>query len=438
MVRKLELNNFLLVFFIYFFPCLKEGKSQYVYKPDDTSYLANLIFVQYCDSFPEIYEEPEKFQLQIIFVRINRDSLQKPHFSRHTLGVNRYHYFYPASLIKLPVILLSLEKLQTLKKYGVNKYTCLKIGKVSSCQTKLTDDSTSLDGCPTIADFIRKILLVSDNISYNRLYEFLGQQYIHQQLRKKGYKDVYILKRFSSACSVEENRLTNPFWFYNKHNQILYYQPPQTNTQILYVPYNIQTQIGKGYLKGKVLEEKPFDFRYSSFLPLEDALEMIQSIFFPESLPPRKRWNISEEDRAFLIRYLAMYPRQSKYKIYKNYEKYEDSYKKYFCIGDSKDTIQDNGLKIFNIVGLSYGFVMDVAYIVHLEKKIEFLVAAVIYTNANDILNDDQYEYHQIAFPFFGKLGRILLQEEEKRIKNVLPNFSELEKILQDTVQSHN
>lgn len=376
--------------------------------------------------------------MQIIFIQIDRDSLQKPHFIRHDLGVNRYHYFYPASLIKLPIILLSLEKLQNLKKYGVNKYTCLKIGKAGKCQTALNEDTTSLDGCPTIADFIRKILLVSDNPSYNRLYEFLGQQYIHQQLRKKGYKDVYILRRFSLSCSVEDNRTTNPFWFYSKNNKVLYYQPPQTNSQVLHIPYNIRTQLGKGYMQNKKLIEEPMDFRFSSFLPLEDALEMLQSIFFPESIPEKKRWNITEQDRAFLIRYLTMYPRHSPYKKYQDYQKYEDSYKKYFIIGDTKDTIKDEALKIFNVVGLSYGYAMDVAYVVHLEKKIEFLVAAVIYTNANDIMNDDQYEYHQIAFPFFAKLGRILLQEEVKRSKRFEPDFTELLKVLQDTNRMHN
>ena len=51
-------------------------------------------------------------------------------------------------------------------------------------------------GRPTIAHYIKKILLVSDNDAFNRLYEFLGQQYINTTLHQMGYTEVQI---YSSA-----------------------------------------------------------------------------------------------------------------------------------------------------------------------------------------------------------------------------------------------
>jgi hypothetical protein len=400
---------------------------------DTSSYLGRLLFKNYCDSFPEFYMRPEKYKWQIIFVQIDRDSTGYPHFTKHTWGVNPKQYFYPASLVKLPIILLSLEKLNYLKNYKIDKYTCLRIGKAHHCQTCLDADSTSLEGCPTIANFIRKILLVSDNLSYNRLYEFLGQKYIHNQLRKKGYKNIYILKRFDPACTVDDNRFTNPFWFYDNKKQVLYYQPQQINPQQLYVPYSINTIVGKGFMVNDSVLNTPMDFRYSSYFPLEDALEMLQFIFFPNTIPKLKRWNITDKDRAFLIKYLCMYPRESPYNEYHNYNKYMDSYKKYFFIGGTMDSVTNKTFKIFNIVGLSYGFVSDVAYIVDMQKGIEFFLAATIYANEDEILNDGKYEYMQIALPYFARLGRILLQNEEKRPKKHLPDFSHLIEILQDS-----
>ncbi len=47
-------------------------------------------------------------------------------------------------------------------------------------QTRVYNDPTTEDGRPTVAHYIKKILLVSDNDAFNRLYEFLGQEYIQQ------------------------------------------------------------------------------------------------------------------------------------------------------------------------------------------------------------------------------------------------------------------
>jgi hypothetical protein len=37
-------------------------------------------------------------------------------------------------------------------------------------------------------------------------------------------------------------------------------------------------------------------------------------------------------------------------------------------------------------------------------------VAATIYTNADGVLNDDRYEYKEVARPFFGELGKAVGQ----------------------------
>jgi hypothetical protein len=45
-----------------------------------------------------------------------------------------------------------------------------------SKQTVLYKDSTAKNGLPSIAQFIRKAFLVSDNDAYNRMYEFIGRK----------------------------------------------------------------------------------------------------------------------------------------------------------------------------------------------------------------------------------------------------------------------
>ena len=83
--------------------------------------------------------------------------------------------------------------------------------------------------------------------------------------------------------------------------------------------------------------------------------------------------------------------------------------------GDSKKTIIDTDIKITNIVGQSYGFMIDCAYIQNKKENVEFMLSAVIYTNENQIMNDGKYEYNTIALPFLAELGRQVYGFELKK-----------------------
>jgi len=395
---------------------------------DTSGMLGNLIFQQYCDSFPELYMMPEWYKLQLIYVQVNRDQKGNPHLTYYNLGASRDKYFYPASLVKLPTLLLTLEKIQTLKKFGVDKYTCLKIGKNHSCQTEFKADTSGVEDCPCLANFIRRILLVSDNWSYNRLFEFMGQQDLNEGLQRKGYNEAMILKRFAN-CNDDENRFSNPFYFYNNQGDLIYTQPEQENKNKYCLPPGIDAKVGVGYWNGKEKVCEPRDFSNNNFLPLEDALDMMIAFIMPEAVDPQKRWNLSPQDRLFLLQYFSMYPRESTFADY-HAPRYEDSYKKYFIAGDTKDTLHDKDFRIFNIVGLSYGFATDVAYVVNMREGVEFFLAATIYTNQDNILNDETYEYRNIAFPFFGRFGRIMYEYEKSRNKLYKPDFREIKQAL--------
>src|SRR5688500_19648574 len=78
-----------------------------------------------------------------------------------------------------------------------------------SGQTEVHKDSTAPDGRPTIGHYIKKILLTSDNDAFNRLYEFLGQQYINDNFRKKAYPNVQILHRLDIFLSDRKSTRLN-------------------------------------------------------------------------------------------------------------------------------------------------------------------------------------------------------------------------------------
>ena len=141
------------------------------------NYIENLL-VQKDSFFKPLFENPEKYRLQILYTKITRDQQNKPHFKTYQYRANSKEYFYPASTVKLAACILALEKINRLKEKGIDKNTSLIHLKNRDSQIAQLKDSTSQNGLPSVAQYIKKILLVSDNDAFNRLYEFLGQEYI--------------------------------------------------------------------------------------------------------------------------------------------------------------------------------------------------------------------------------------------------------------------
>lgn len=138
--------------------------------------------------FEKILENKQQNQVQIIYTQIDRNKKNTPSFTHYFFNPNP-RYFYPASTVKFPVSVLALQRLNELKECNINKNTTLYHEKDFSGQTEATEEPTAENKKPSISNYIKQILLVSDNNAFNRLYEFLGHDYINQELQKKGYKD---------------------------------------------------------------------------------------------------------------------------------------------------------------------------------------------------------------------------------------------------------
>ena len=91
--------------------------------------------------------------------------------------------------------------------------------------------------------------------------------------------------------------------------------------------------------------------------------------------------------------------------------------------GNTRENIPD-GIRIFSKSGEAYGYLIDNAYIVDFNKKIEFLLTAVIQVNENQIYNDDNYEYEEIGIPFLANLGKVIYQFEINRKRKFEPDLS--------------
>lgn len=372
------------------------------------------------DKFGEVLSKIDSFEVQIIYSQINRNKNNFPSFKTYKYRVNPKNYFYAASTVKLPTALMALEKLNNLKIKGLDKFTPLRIDSVRTPQTSVIADTSSESGLPTIANYIKKIFLVSDNDAYCRLYEFVGQKELNEGLHNKGYKNVKITNRYTGGFNSESNRYSNPFTFFNG-DKIIYSQPEQYNSENYSFDLNGLIK-GIGYWDSKdSLINAPYDFSSKNFVSLEDLTEILKAVLFPETRKAKTRFKLTKDDYRFLHKYMSMLPRESKHPGYDT--THYDSYVKYFMFGDSKEPIPGN-FRIFNKVGLAYGYLTDIAYIVDFESNVEFMLSATIHVNKDQIYNDGIYEYDTIAMPFLANLGKVVYDYERVRVKRHLPDLS--------------
>jgi Beta-lactamase enzyme family len=373
------------------------------------------------DKFGHILANPAAYEVQIIYTQIDRDANNVPHFKSFSYRADSTFYFYPASTVKYACSLLALERINQLKKAipTLSKSTPYAMDSTRAMQIPFRKNPLAADGLPSLEQDIKEVLIVSDNYAYNRLFDFLGRDYINEKLAKKGYTNTRILHRFSIPGI--DNRFTAPMTFQESGGKILYRQGEQVSVN-QYVNRQKGLMKGLGYIDGRdSLVKKPFDFSGKNYFSLHDQQAMLKAVLFPDALPAQNRFDLTPEDYDFLRRYMSIFPQESRFPTYDT--TYYDGYCKFFMYGDGKEKRPDH-IRIFNKVGDAYGYMIDNAYIVDFEKKIEFIVSAVILSNKDGIFNDGVYEYDENGMPFFGNLGRVLYDYECKRKRKNIPDLS--------------
>lgn len=218
----------------------------------------------------------------------------------------------------------------------------------------------------------------------------------------------------------EQNRHTNGIHFLDDKGNEIYYQPPAYNTDSFDFSHTIR--IGKAHWDNNdSLVQGPFDFTEHNNISLLDLQQILQSVLFPLSVPKQQRFFLNDDDYRFMYRYLSQFPSETPDPKYDSAVFY-NSYVKFF-FRDSTHQMPPQ-VRVFNKVGWAYGFLTDVSYVVDFEHKTEFMLAATMYVNSDEVVNDSQYDYDNIGHPFLYHLGQTIYHYELKRERKYLPDLS--------------
>ncbi|TFF39279.1 serine hydrolase [Mucilaginibacter psychrotolerans] len=385
----------------------------------DTVFLKTLLQA-HPELFSGILNHPTQNEVQILYTQIDRDKDNVPHFTTYSYHLNANRYFYPASTVKLPTAIFALEKANELGLKKLKKAAMLTDSAYAG-QSRVLTDTSAMNGLPSIDNYIKKILLVSDNDAYNRLFEFIGRAEINTKLKKYGLNNTRIVSRLAVGDGGESARNTNPVAFYD--GKKLRYSKAALRDSLNY-PMTLENMLqGKGYLNRKdSLVMQPFSFANMNVYTIENQQMVLRRLLFPETFPTEQRFNLTADDYKFIYKYMSMLPTESNKPGYPAPEFYP-AYCKFLYYGaDSLATINPD-VRIFNKIGDSYGYDIDNAYIVDFKNKVEFMLAAVVQSNEDGILNDNKYEYKTVCLPFMKNLGQVLMQYELSRPKKHLPDL---------------
>lgn len=388
-------------------------------QPRTSKLLENILAEEKDSLFQSVISQPEIYRYQIVYTQINRGKNNNPSFTNFYFNYDSLQYFNPASTVKMPLAFLSLEKLNQLKDKGISMFTPMQFDSGYSRQTALYKDSTAENGLPSIAQFIRKAFLVSDNDAYNRMYEFVGQQTINRRMHEMGFPDFRITRRFM-RMNADENRHTNPIRFIRPDGSLIYEQPGAFNRDSF--DFSHINKMGKATMNAQdSLINEPIDFTTANNLTVYHLQQLLQSVLFPNSVAENRRFHLTRKDYDFLKRYLSQYSSETDYPKYDT-SLYYDSYVKFFFRSGSHDI--PNYIRVFNKVGWAYGCLTDVSYVADFKNKVEFMLTATIYVNSDGVMNDNKYDYDNIGYPFLYRLGQCIYDYELKRKKTYRPDLS--------------
>lgn len=355
-------------------------------------------------------------EVQLLYTRIDRDASQRVVFSSFPLQIAPERWFTSASWVKFPAVLLMAERLTQL---GLDHTARITLDAPPA--TGNWDAAEPLD--EPFERTVRRLFTVSENVPFNRLYEYLGQAGMADGLAAHGHANARIIARLGSQ-DADRNRSVVATTVFDASGVARDRREARTNPDAPSFPFG-------PVLRGRAWQNDDgtvvpgaHDFSRSNFIPLPSMHAMMTALIFPAAVDPAQIWRTSPALRQVLLRELSRWPRESRDPQYPPPE-YFDGYAKFFIVGDRTADAPDH-LRLFSKSGQAYGYLQDCAYVIDREAGVEFLLTATIYANADGVFNDDKYEYDEVSIPFLAALGRAVLDHERTRPRIVRPRFDDL------------
>lgn len=352
-----------------------------------------------------VLADREKYRFQVLYAAVTKAEAGRPaSLDRHGYFADA-EYFFPASSMKVPLALASYDRIPALRHA---KHAASGLGR----DTTLEIFPSSGQGSPyttTLARETWRALIVSDNASANRLLAFAGHKEAHETLWGLGLASARVRTGFATGNEVDPATVSPRIDLVPKDGP-RHTLPPRKSTLTLPATRALRLEVGNAIVEGGRLVKGPVSFADKNAMTLRDLQDTLVRIVRPELLGAKlPKDPATPDDLAYVKEALGTLPSQSGLPGYDR-NVVADYRLNPFLRG--LERVRARGkLEVYAKVGQAYGFLTTNAYVVEKASGKAFFLAATVYANPNEVINDDLYAYDDVAFPALADVAEAVARE---------------------------
>lgn len=326
----------------------------------------------------KVMASPETYRFQVLYSPIENGKLE-----RHAYRADA-EYFFPASSMKVPITFATVARST---KAGIGREASLRL---------FTDEPYTT----TIAREAWRALIVSDNFSANRLLAIGGHREIHETLWSLGLKSARIRTGFATGADLDPAEVSPRIEAAGR-------EIPARKSDLV-LPPNDATglDIGKATIVDGRRVDGPLSFANKNAMRLRELQDTLVRIMRPDLLPDA---TLTPDDREYLQKTLGTLPSESGLAGYDR--NVVADYQLNPLLRGIERVRARGKFKVYSKVGQAYGFLIANAYVVEKETGRAFFLAAAIFANPDEVMNDDLYAYDTIAFPVLADVGEVFARD---------------------------
>jgi hypothetical protein len=349
--------------------------------------------------------EPEAHRLQILVSEVDHRG-PKPRLAPHGYRLDA-EYVYPASAIKPFVAAAALRLVAkiaagTSPPVTVDTPLCFGVGRASDCS--LRHDRFNRDGGTiTVRHEIRKMLLVSDNAAFGRLYDLVGRDGLYEALDSWGFDAVRIRHRMGG--SEADGRRAPAVTIGLPVAPLLRIEARESRVELGPTPAQ-GLAVGRTHIsEAGEPRDGPRHFGDRNFASVRDLHRMLVALVEP-ALAPDVSLDLPESDRRWLVEVMGTAPEDSPNPRYAGARFAERPFRP--LLTGLTRRVPRAELDYVNKAGRAYGFMVENAYLRYRPTDRALFVTVALYVDDDGVVGDDRYNYDDEGTPLLEDLGEAL------------------------------
>lgn len=361
----------------------------------DDPLFPGFLFEHLSEQMHRILESPQQYRFQLLVGQVSDHADGGGCLIQHGYRVDA-EYFYPASSIKTIGAIGALDPMLRKKAertFGLNDELWFH-----------REGEGEPASYGSLREIIEKTLVVSSNRGHNRLFDLVGHRRMNQRMWDRKFESLRMHHRFFSDRTLDEERRSPRIDVEVEHggdsNREMLFSERESELKMPLVPAE-RTSVGRSYVEDGEVVDGPMDFSQMNYLSLADHQRKLVALVRPDLT--ELDLGLSQEHRSFLVETMSGDPRQV---IDGDGSEVMRRFKPLWP--GVSEIIAPERIRYVNKGGRAYGFHIENAYIADEDTGQGIFVTAALYVNDNDRLNDNDYQYDEVSFPFYRELGRLM------------------------------